>query len=168
DSKRRLQHIGDARLELDEIGNEDTSRASKETAPRRLWPLIAAAIAGVALAGIGSMAMRPTPIDRPLSRVSISIPSSAPLLPGRFTGRGGGLALSPDGRTIVYATSRGPLVGLVTRELDALSVEPLRGAEGGTWPFFSPDGQWIGFFADGKMKKLPGRGGLAGAGWCGP
>src|SRR5262245_14148860 len=161
DSKHRLQHIGDARLELDEIGKEDSSRASSEIAPRRLWPLIAAAIAGAALASIAAIAMRPTPIDRPLSRFSIAIPSSAPLLPGRFTGRGGGLALSPDGRTIVYATSRGPLVGLVTRELDALSVEPLRGAEGGTWPFFSPDGEWIGFFADGKMKKVPRRGGLA-------
>src|SRR5262249_14815746 len=151
DLRRRLQHIGDARLELDEIGKEDTARASSEPVPRRLWSVIAAAIVGAALAWMGAMAIRPTPIDHPLSRFSISIPSSAPLLPGRFTGRGGGLALSPDGRTIVYATSRGPLVGLVTRELDALSVEPLRGAEGGTWPFFSPDGEWIGFFADGKM-----------------
>ena len=50
---------------------------------------------------------------------------------------------------------------LVKRQLDDLNTEPVRGGEGGTWPFFSPDGAWIGFFADGKLKKIPAGGGLA-------
>ncbi len=111
---------------------------------------------GAALTAMTAWSLAPSPVDRPSSRFAIQIPSSAPLLAGRF-GLAGGLALSPDGRAIVYSTGS----GLVSRQLDAMTVEPVRGAEGGAWPFFSPDGAWIGFFADGKIKKVPARGGLA-------
>jgi Tol biopolymer transport system component len=162
DPKRRLQHIGDVRLELDDVGRGDAERASVAAPGRRsMWPLLAAAVGGAALAGLAAWILAPAPVARPVSRFAIQVPSNAPFLGGRFTGRGGGMAMSPDGRRIVYATARGTLFGLVTRELDGSTVEPLRGAEGGTWPFFSPDGAWVGFFADGKIKKVPARGGLA-------
>ncbi len=52
-------------------------------------------------------------------------------------------------------------LGLVQRHLDNLGFERVRGAEGGTNPFFSPDGAWIAFVSDGKLKKVPAGGGLA-------
>jgi eukaryotic-like serine/threonine-protein kinase len=158
DPKRRLQHIGDVRLELEEVEPSDLDRASNGAtrSTRSMWPIIAAAVVGAALAGLTAWSMAPAPVDRPPSRFAIQVPSSAPLLTGRF-GLAGGLALSPDGRAILYSTGS----GLVSRQLDTVPVEPVRGAEGGAWPFFSPDGVWIGFFADGKIKKVPARSGLA-------
>jgi serine/threonine-protein kinase len=159
DPKRRLQHIGDVRLELEEAGESDLDRASNGDArsTRSMWPFIAAAVVGAALAGLAAWSLVPAPVDRPSSRFAIQVPASAPLVAGRFGGVGGGLALSPDGRAIVYSTGS----GLVSRQLDSMTVEPVRGTEGGAWPFFSPDGAWIGFFADGKIKKVPASGGLA-------
>ncbi len=76
----------------------------------------------------------------------------------RVIGTGSSVALSPDGRTVVYVVSgAGP--GLERRRLADVTGEPIRGTEGGSRPFFSPDGQWIGFFADGKLKRVSAAGG---------
>jgi len=64
------------------------------------------------------------------------------------------LALSPDGTRLVYA-GRGPQGRrLYVRELDRFGATPIPGTEGGIGPFFSPDGQWVGFWADRKLKKV--------------
>jgi len=72
------------------------------------------------------------------------------------------LALSPDGRTLVYATadSAGRL-RLFKRALDDLSQQPIAGTEGATFPFFSPDGRSLGFLAGGQLQKIPIDGGTA-------
>jgi Tol biopolymer transport system component len=67
------------------------------------------------------------------------------------------LILSPDGTRMVYRT-RG---GLSTRLLDQPKATPLAGTEGADDPFFSPDGQWVAFFANGKLKKISVQGGAA-------
>ena len=64
------------------------------------------------------------------------------------------LALSPDGSQLVYAGSRGGKNQLYIRALDSLETKPLPGTEDAQAPFFSPDGQWIGFFAQAKLKKV--------------
>ena len=73
------------------------------------------------------------------------------------------LALSPNGQLFVLVgTSRpGDRNRLFVRQLDKLEASPLPGTEGARNPFFSPDSRWIGFFADGKLKKIPVRGGAA-------
>ena len=71
------------------------------------------------------------------------------------------LALSPNGRLLVYTVSQGGVIQLYARSLDNYEVRALQGTTNGTAPFFSPDGQWIGFFADGKIKKIPVGGGAA-------
>jgi len=64
------------------------------------------------------------------------------------------LALSPDGTRLVYA-GRGPQGRrLYVRELDRFGATPIPGTEGGIGPFFSPDGQWVGFWADRKLRKV--------------
>ena len=70
------------------------------------------------------------------------------------------IALSPDGRTLVYTASVGDGPSrLYVRELDRLGVTPLPGTERGRDPFFSPDGEWIGFRTADALMKVPLRGG---------
>src|SRR5262249_7737977 len=70
--------------------------------------------------------------------------------------------ISPDGTRIVFpARSDSGFRKLATRQLDQGAAVTLAGTEGSRNPFFSPDGQWIGFFADGKWKKMSVLGGAA-------
>jgi eukaryotic-like serine/threonine-protein kinase len=71
------------------------------------------------------------------------------------------IAISPDGTRLVYAA--GPntnLTQLYLRAMDGLEARPIQGTEGASYPFFSPDGQWVGFSAGGKLKKVSLSGGL--------
>jgi serine/threonine-protein kinase len=69
--------------------------------------------------------------------------------------RGSAAILSPNGQTLVFVGQRrtGP-ASLFVRRLDQLDATPLAATEGAHSPFFSPDGQWIAFFADAKLKKV--------------
>jgi eukaryotic-like serine/threonine-protein kinase len=156
DPKRRWQHIGDVRLELTEVeyGEPETPAVAVSRSRRLVWPLVAAMAAGAAVASFAAWMLAPQPPALRVNRFTIQIPASAPLM-----ARGGGLALSPDGSTLVYVAGTRP--GLVARRLNDQAAEPVRGGEGGVGPFYSPDGAWIGFFADGKLKKVPAGGGLA-------
>ena len=71
----------------------------------------------------------------------------------------GAVAMSPDGRSIVYVAGRPNTTQLMVRALDSGTARPLPGTFGAVSPFFSPDGEWLGFFADGKLKKAPVGGG---------
>jgi len=77
-----------------------------------------------------------------------------------LTGTASGFALSPDGLRVAYVASTPegkPL--LWVRPIDSLQARPLAGTEGAGYPFWSPDGRFIGFFADGKLKKIEASGG---------
>jgi Tol biopolymer transport system component len=157
DPKRRLQHIGDARVELaeaDERQFEPTPNA--RTSPRkRVWPLVAAATTGVAATALTSWLLLPPPAATPVARFALAIPASAPL----FSRAGGGIAMSPDGRTLLYVGGKPP--GILRHNRDAWDFESVPGAEGGQSPFFSPDGAWIAFFSGVQLKKVPASGGGA-------
>ena len=68
---------------------------------------------------------------------------------------GGSLVLSPDGRKLAFVAvgNNGP-ARIWIRGLAKLSADPLEGTDGAAFPFWSPDGQWIAFFAEGKLKKI--------------
>jgi serine/threonine-protein kinase len=66
----------------------------------------------------------------------------------------GVVALSPDGTHLAYAATRDGTTMLFLRAMDQLEAQPITGTEDGSFPFFSPDGQWLGFFADAKLKKV--------------
>ncbi len=76
-----------------------------------------------------------------------------------FPGDQGLLAISRDGRRLVYVASRQGTSQLFLRSLDQFQATPMPGTEGASSPFFSPDGEWVGFFAGGKLKKVSIRGG---------
>ena len=65
------------------------------------------------------------------------------------------LAISPDGRRIVYLANRGESTQLYLRRLDELDATPILGTEGASsFPFFSPDGRSVGFYAHGELKTV--------------
>ena len=154
DPKRRLQHIGDARLELADVGQEDPTALRVAPGRRRLWPMVAAATAGAAAVGAALWVLPRGESARPVTRFPISVPELAARVPGSGTS----VTLSPDGQAIVYVVG-GPNPGLERRRLNEMRPERIRGAEGGTRPFFSPDGEWIGFIVGTKLRKVPAAGG---------
>ena len=70
-----------------------------------------------------------------------------------------GAVISPDGRRLAYIARSGQIRRIYTLPLDQLEPTPLSGTEGARSLFFSPDGQWIGFSAERKLKKIPVSGG---------
>jgi serine/threonine protein kinase/Tol biopolymer transport system component len=71
------------------------------------------------------------------------------------------LLFSPDGTHIISSLVVSGKTKLFDRPLAASAAHPIDGTEGATDPFFSPDGQWLGFFSDGALKKVPLNGGAA-------
>ncbi|HEX7981602.1 MAG TPA: protein kinase [Gemmatimonadaceae bacterium] len=63
-------------------------------------------------------------------------------------------AISPDGRTVVYAATGPSGPRLFARSADDIVSHPIAGTEGGDWPFFSPDGAWVGFESRGLIRKV--------------
>ncbi|MCX6602320.1 MAG: protein kinase [Acidobacteria bacterium] len=158
--RSRLAHIAEARIAIEKYA------PARAVAPAKAgwWPWATAGVLAVALlvAGIGwYTATRPGP-PRPLIQLDMDIPPGTPL--ARVDRAGGSpgnmLALSPDGSRVALSL-RGAdgKVRLQTRLLHQSQVTPLAGTEDAHAPFFSPAGDWIGFFADGKMKKIAAEGG---------
>jgi eukaryotic-like serine/threonine-protein kinase len=127
----------------------------RKPVPRRAWPYMAVLALGLAIGGAAGWWRATRPILNPLVRLSIDLEQG--MTPA---GPGTSLALAPDGgRVAVAVRSDDGTVRLVTRRLDQNHLAPLPGTEGASSPFFSPDGRWIAFFADGKLKKVAAQGG---------
>jgi serine/threonine-protein kinase len=174
DPQRRLRDIGEARLVLEDMAAGRIDPADSTTAPSAAAAAVSsgpalsgrgAALAGLAallvaaLAAAGGWWMRGTPTTvHPLSRLSFMLPATASLqtLDDRQT-----LALSKDGRTLVFTATDGGANRIFVRRLEAAAAVPLPGTEGAEDLFLSPDGAWVGFFADGKLRKTPLGGGPA-------
>jgi len=117
--------------------------------------LTAWAVAAAALAAWGWS--RPSR-TMPVARYSTTLGASGALDGIRFRTEA---ALSPDGASLVF---RNPLTGpgqLYIKRRDEVSAQPLAGTEGGSGPFFSPDGAWIAFVADGQLRRVPSTGGAS-------
>jgi serine/threonine-protein kinase len=156
DPKRRLHDIADARIEIDDALEAPAAQAAKaHTRPRRLnialWTL-AGLIAGGILVGFG-IRFATTTVPSAVTRFTITLPPHLVLRDP--------MALSPDGRTLVYAATDDSGPRLYRRTLDTLESVPIRGTEGGFAPFFSPDGASVGFSALRALKRIPLQGGVA-------
>jgi Tol biopolymer transport system component len=164
DPQRRLRDIGDARLELSEARASEEPTELSSVAPartRRPRPgtvralaLGAAATIAIAIAALLGSPLRWWQTARP----SLLAPTAARFYidtPGLSSdGAVAVHALSPDGSTLVYAAEDAGVAHLYRRRMDELEAQIIPGTEGGRTPFFSPDGQWIGFQADGQIKKV--------------
>jgi len=163
DPKKRLQAIGEARIAIEDAmeGAPEAAVAGARTASA-FRPALAGA-AGLAL-GVGltlwALWPRPAPPAPPL-RLSAELGADASLVTSLVAGAGPAAALSPDGALLAFVARRGPgaLPQLYVRRLEEIQASPVSGTEGARNPFFSPDGQWIAFFAEGKLKKVAVTGG---------
>jgi eukaryotic-like serine/threonine-protein kinase len=125
------------------------------TPARRLIPLAGWALFAAAAAGLAVLASRrPAVANRSPVRFSIELDSTAQLRTGDPAP-----VISPDGRRILVQAERHGRLLLLLRDLAKNAVVPVAGTEGGTHPFFSPDGDWVGFAADGKLRKVRVEGG---------
>ena len=163
--KRRLPDIAVARLEIDEAFATlavDVLQ-TEQPLPRRWQRLVPWALTVLfALgAGVAVWTGRQLPASLSTARVVVALPSEQELSLGE-EGVVNPIALSPDGQLLVYAAaqrgSRTPRLFL--RPIDQFIVRPIEGTEGAQAPFFSPDGRWIGFFANETLQKVSVSGGL--------
>jgi len=158
DPDERWQTAHDLKLELQWIQTGQSAGRVGATGPnkreRALWAV--ATVLLLVLAAAAWITSRRSAIAEPLW-LTAAPPQGASLV---FSTNQGGIAISPDGRTLAFvATSQGtPMIWL--RGLDSLVAKPLAGTEGGYYPFWSPDSRFLGFFAGGKLKKIDIRGGL--------
>ena len=161
--KRRLRDIGEARIAIEEYQANANAAPEAAQVQAARWPLVVAGVSILALSVAGGIgwyrATRPEPL-RPLIRMTDELgPESLSARPG--TGRGL-MAISPDGsRIAVTLVGADNKIRIHTRLLQQTKLTQLAGTENAGDPFFSPDGQWIGFNADGKLKKISVDGGAA-------
>ena len=164
DPRLRAQAIGDVRLALEgafETIASPTTTTAPSTAPggRLVWmsAFAVALLAAAVLVIFAVQHLRESPPVQPSYRFQIPPPPNT-----RFTT----FRLSPDGRYVAYIATGGQTGGagqggLWIHELNSLESRQIPGSEGFSYPFWSPDSTFIGFFQSGKLKKVAATGGPA-------
>jgi eukaryotic-like serine/threonine-protein kinase len=142
DPDRRLRHIADARFNLEDAETLALP-AARSSAPMRVLPWAVAVCSLAAAVALGYL--KETTPETQVTRFQIVTPATND--PFSF-------ALSGDGRQIAFVADSEAGARLWIRTLDQIAPRVLAGTEGATEPFWSPDGRAIGFFADGKLKRV--------------
>jgi eukaryotic-like serine/threonine-protein kinase len=125
-----------------------------EARPKRIdrRPWIGAAVLASGLVAV--LYLRGNQTDLRVREFSISPPANTSFAGGQPP------SLSPEGDRVAFAaTDASGKTNLWVRDLDHLAAEPLTGTDGASFPFWSPDGRSLGFFAQGKLKKIDVSGG---------
>ncbi len=121
------------------------------------WLLAAVATAGFAVASIVAIQhLRETAPVLQSVEFAIPVPEQHVFagVPGGGTGAATQLAVSPDGQHVTFVTRKDGRFQLWLRSVGSVTARLLPGTEGAAFPFWSPDSRTIGFFADGKLKKM--------------
>ena len=125
-------------------GMPSTAAPTRVQAP---W-VVAAALFGLLAAGLGFLHFRQVQSLVPTIAATISLPENTAL--GSLA-----LSLSPDGSRLVLALPGDVPRLYILAASNSQTMQPLSNTEGARNPFWSPDGKFIGFFADGKLKPIP-------------
>ena len=176
ETKKRLQAIGEARITLEDPlanpdgqpGSSDSQVTTNQVRHALRWKRRAGLFAALAVAAVFSAMLlaffyvQRAPKSQQTVRTLVAPPANTTFKLISLISDTAGFALSPDGRRLVFsASSRDGRDMLYVRSLDSLEAQPLVGTSDGGLPFWSPDGRFIGFFADGKMKRIGSGGGPA-------
>jgi Tol biopolymer transport system component len=153
-----MQAIGEARIALENPGfSAQASSAETRHVLRPVAWMAAAAVLLLALVGLAVVHFREAQPESQVVRTAILPPEKSTFI---TTGINGPMALSPDGKRIVFAAaSEDGKTQLWIRPMDSASTQSVPGTEGGTFPFWSPDSRYLGYFAGGKLKKIDTTGG---------
>ena len=152
DRNRRIHHIADARLEIEEALSEpEISVRAVPTLKRKRVLWIAALVALAVMIGLAEWMVDNQSYSSPPDVVRLSVM----MAPGEQVSGEGPLAISPDGSLLAYVSAG----QLYLRPIDSFESNPVAGARPAQAPFFSPDGKWVGFFGQGKLKKVSVAGG---------
>jgi len=163
DPRRRLQHIGDAAIEISEALTQPLS-ISVESRPsqRTLWKVAALCVfAGLVVGAIAMLVVMRGPIQpsepRPVRRYSITLDPENPFW---FDPEGASFPVfTPDGRQLIYIARTAGDRWLVARPLGSHQAQRIRGTQDAIWPQVSPDGQWLAFTARDAIWRVPLAGG---------
>ncbi len=138
-----LSTPSNSRLETPAV---ETSGATPLRSGREKWWMGATAVLLLGMLGViwAYFTRQPTP-DARVTKSSLLPPEKSSFEQ---------IAVSPDGRHLAFTAATGGNVQLWVRSLDSTEARPLAGTQGARFPFWSPDSRFIGFFADGRLKKM--------------
>ncbi len=142
----RWQSARDIEVALRWIGEGPEAADGARPARASRWPWLTAAAVALAVAAVVVLRRDSAP-EAPVVRFEIAPPR------GGFFG-GNAPAISPDGQAVAFIGGTGGAVQIYVRDLRTSEVRALAGTAGASGPFWSPDGRHIGFFADGKVKRM--------------
>ena len=163
DLRTRLQHVGDARIEIEELGDDRSEEGPTARDPRpfsRRAGLLLATIALALAVAAGFWWPRGSATSSEAARpagFSIELSPQAPLALGQNVPTGMDMRLfdiSRDGRQLVYVAEVGGSTQLHLHEIGSFGATPLAGTEGATHPFFSPDGGSVGYITGGSLERM--------------
>jgi serine/threonine-protein kinase len=163
DPKRRGQSAGDLRIEIEDALAGPADQVATAASPPVIGNVTLAVIAAAAIVAFGITIFLWAPWHKAMPAAPLRLSSElgadvglAASVPGNSA-----LALSPDGSMLAFVGAKDGPAQIYIRRLEQLQASPIAGTSGASSPFFSPDGQWLGFFADGKLKKVSVTGGAA-------
>jgi serine/threonine-protein kinase len=152
DPRQRIRDMGDVRIAL--AGANDSAPAPPVDAAKRHWLVWASAVVAVVSVAVAAFAIwnRPTPVPKTAVRLTIPLPPGQELTSYP--------AITRDGQTVAYVARQGTEEPqLYLRDLSAFEPRLVPGSSGALQPFFSPDGKWVAFFAQGQLQKAEVSGG---------
>ncbi len=163
---KRARDAGDARIEIEEalaapftaeLSTAAPTKGFHALGPRALILGLGALSLAAAVAGVAVWNLKPSP-PQPVTRTVITLPPGQQLASVDF---GAPVVVSPDGTHLAYVARQGSTQQLYLRSMNSFDARPIPSTDGAESPFFSPDGQWLGFFAEGKLRKVSLSGGAA-------
>jgi serine/threonine-protein kinase len=150
DPRQRIRDMGDVRLAL-ESANDPAPAPDRQTRHPLVWASAVIAVVSLAFAAF-AMWNRPTAVQKTAVRFTIPLPPGQEITSYP--------AITRDGQTVAYVTQQGTDdARLYLRDLNSFEARVVAGSSGARQPFFSPDGKWVAFFAQGQLQKVEVTGG---------
>jgi serine/threonine-protein kinase len=164
DARSRIHDIADVRIEIEDVLSGDERAltwqptSSSKAILNRFMPWLLVLVLACALVVSVVIPREPRPrFDHQITRLSLNLPDEIPLSPPAATPLGTGrpsFAFSPDGSRLAYSAFSDGMSQLCVREMHSGDVNCIAGTEGAHSPFFSPDGEWVGFFSRNELRKV--------------
>jgi serine/threonine protein kinase/Tol biopolymer transport system component len=144
--QQRFHDIGDVRLALAGAFDPPADERPRPTVtPRVAWAGWAVALVALAAVAVLLVSRPREAMNAPETRLEIVTPPTVDPL---------SIDISPDGRSVVFLGDDAGRQRLLIRRLESSEIQPLQGTDFGTMPFWSPDGRSIGFFGEGRLKRI--------------